>query len=245
VAGLSSGTVLVDVIAASERLRSSQWAEEDFAAESVAEKPKPDPELAETASADGTGPQDCPFGHSNPGRTKFCSACGVPMDLDVAARPEPAPPKPVYELSDAERAERDRKHQEALALAARFEAQPETFEAPDEKGVLIHFVEDGLTAFGRVWYRGQELQIGPDNPRWAEAQRWILLTKWQQVERYGKQYFDQGPWPGIRSYEGAAYEQLNTLDRNGKFAGPTEEQVRQAEDAERRRGRGIPSPVFR
>jgi len=47
--------------------------------------------------------------------------------------------------------------------------------------VLIHFTADGLTAFGQVWYRGQELEIGPGHPRWPEAADWITLTPEQRV----------------------------------------------------------------
>jgi len=72
--------------------------------------------------------------------------------------------------------------------------------------VLIHFTADRLTAFGQVWYRGQELEIGPGHPRWPEAADWITLTPEQQVQRFGEQKFAPGPWPGPRPYHDPGFE---------------------------------------
>lgn len=168
----------------------------------------------------------------------------VKADLDAAR------PKPAGQLTEQERTERDRQHAEALAAARQFENAPVTYQPNEGEGVLIHFVEDGLTFAGQVWYRGQEIEIGPGHPRWEQARGWILLDKYQQIERYGKQYFDRGPWPGRRSYtEGAgSYQRLYAgRDQDGKlanpFAGPGEEALRQADELERRRGRAVPAPL--
>lgn len=157
-----------------------------------------------------------------------------------------ARPKPVGMLSPEERAERDRQHAEAMAAARAFENAPPVYQRTEGEAVLVHFIEDGLTAFGQVWFRGQEIEIGPGHPRWEQARGWILLDRNGQIERYGKQYFAPGPWPGRRSYlDGAdSFEQLATGDKKGKFAGPGEEALRQADEAERRRGRAVPAPQF-
>jgi hypothetical protein len=160
-------------------------------------------------------------------------------------------PRPAAELTPAERAERERAHAAAMVAAVQFEQAPVQFVPAEGEAVLIHFVADGLTAFGQVWYRGQELQIGPDHPRWAEARGWITLSRFEQIERWGMQKFDFGPWPGRRSYTDAlgGFEQL-AVGRNseGKLAGlvtgATEEQLRQADAAEQRRGRAVPAPAF-
>jgi hypothetical protein len=202
-------------------------------------------ELAVAASLIGSPADQCALGHGNPSGTRFCSTCGLAMDAPapVKADLDAARPKPAGQLSAEERAERDRQHAEALAAARAFESAPVTYQASEGETVLIHFLEDGLTAFGQVWYRGQELEIGPSHPRWEDARRWILLDRWGQIERYGKQYFERGPWPGRRSYlDGAgAFEQLKTEDGKGRFAGPGEEALRAADEAERRRGRAVPA----
>jgi hypothetical protein len=172
------------------------------------------------------------------------------MDAQPFVAGEPVRPKPEAELTDEERELREQQHQAALAEAARFEAQPAQYAPDPSGGVLIHFIEDGLTAFGQVWYRGQELQIGPDHPRWQEALGWITLNRMQQIERWGAQKFDFGPWPGRRSYLDAqgSFEPITVTTADGRkvtITGPTEEQLRQADAAEAARGRAVPAPAFR
>jgi hypothetical protein len=191
----------------------------------------------------------CALGHSNHQDFRFCATCGMPMDAELPRAGEPMRPKPSGTLTPAEKAERERQHAEAVAAAAQFENAPQQYVPAEGEVILIHFVADGLTAFGQVWYRGQELQIGPDHPRWREALGWITLSRYEQVERWGMQKFDFGPWPGRRSYADAAgsFEQLFTRDAQGNkvaYGGPSEEQLRQADDAERRRGRAVPAPAF-
>jgi hypothetical protein len=160
-----------------------------------------------------------------------------------------ARPKPASQLTAEERAERDRQHAEAIAAARQFEAQQPDYVPPEGETVVIHFIEDGLTFAGQVWYRGQEIEIGPSHPRWEQARGWILLDRMGQVERWGKQYFDRGPWPGRRSYlDGiGGFEQLSAgKDAEGnpvRFAGPGEQALRQADEMERRRGRAVPGPM--
>lgn len=196
----------------------------------------------------------CALGHRNELTAKFCASCGLPMD---AQAPPPMPsltdlrPKPSSQLTAEERAERERQHAEAMKVAAQFEAQQLQYQPSQGEAVLIHFVDDGFTFAGQVWYTGQEIEIGPDHPRWAEVLTWITLNKYQQIERYGKQYFDHGPWPGRGSYTDAAghFERLYTgRDSQGNFTGafigPGEDALRQADEAERRRNRAVPLPSF-
>jgi hypothetical protein len=171
-----------------------------------------------------------------------------------AGRPDlaAARPVPAGQLDAAARAERDRQHAEALAAAAAFEHAPEQIVHAEGQAVLIHFIEDGLTAFGRVWYRGQELEIGPGHPRWPEAVSWITLNRIGQLERWGKTYFEHGPWPGRRTYAvpESEFEQLATgRDAEGRltglFAGPGAEQLARADQLEAQRGRGVPAVSVR
>jgi hypothetical protein len=66
--------------------------------------------------------------------------------------------------------------------------------------ILIHVLVDGLTALGTVWYRGQEIGIkrGSATDKLStdtNGNRWYELTPVEQVNRFGVQYFAQGPWP--------------------------------------------------
>ena len=231
-AGLSGTQHVVDIVAASEQLAPS--------AASVS---------LEVAPAAPTDVGSCALGHPNTASARFCAECGLSMSAQAPPSPagQAARPKPAAELTDEEKAERERQHQQAIAAAAAFEAAPEQIVPSEGEAVLIHFVEDGLTAFGRVWYRGQELAIGPDHPRWAEARGWVTLDKAGQYERWGKQYFDSGPWPFQHSYvdPGAQYEKLKVIGGEGSVPGPDEEALRRADAAERARGRGVPAPALR
>lgn len=235
-AGLSGEQAVIDVVALSERLSPST-------SNSTAGRLEPPPGVPTEIEA------ACPLGHPNAPGSRFCGACGLPVGAEIPVRGEPARPKPSSQLTPAERAERERQHAEAVAAASRFENAPQRFVPAEGEAILIHFVADGLTAFGQVWYRGQELAIGPDHPRWAEALGWITLGRFEQIERWGEQKFDFGPWPGRRSYADAlgSFEQLRGTDSQGNrvtFSGPTEEQLRAADEAERRRGRAVPAPAL-
>jgi hypothetical protein len=243
-AGLSGKQVVIDVVAVSERLCSSTVPTEQARRLELGRLVP-----TEIGTAPTTPWPDCALGHQNHPDARFCAACGIPMGAALPAAGEPMRPRPAAELTPAEKADRERQHAEAVAAAAQFEQAPQQFVPAEGEAVLIHFVADGLTVFGQVWYRGQELSIGPDHPRWAEARGWITLSRFQQAERWGEQKFDFGPWPGRRSYADAlgSFEQLAATDAQGNkvaFAGPTEQQLRDADEAERRRGRAVPAPAF-
>ena len=235
-AGKRAEQVVVDPIAAAQQLGK-----------------QPGENIPDDPAGPSSDSSKCALGHGNEPEAVFCATCGLSMDapapvkVDLAA----AQPRPAAELSDAERAERDRQHMEALAAARQLDNAPVTYAPAPAQGeaVLIHFIEDGLTAFGAVWYRGQEMEIGPGHPRWDRARGWVLLDRTGQIDRWGKQYFAPGPWPGRKSYlDGAdGFEKLSAgRDADGNpvtFAGPGEEALRQADEAERRRGRAVPAPL--
>ena len=226
-AGLSGKQQVVDIVAASRQL--APW-----------EDPQPPGEPCTRA---------CALGHSNDPAARYCAACGLSMNAQLAPDgTETARPKPAAELTDEERGERERQHAAAVQAAAAFEQAPEVIVPAEGETLLIHFTEDGLTAFGRVWYRGQELAIGPGHPRWPEAVGWITLDKAGQFARWGRQYFEHGPWPFQRSYvdPAARYEDMRTVGGQGKMpGGPSEDELRRADEAEARRNRGVPAPVLR
>lgn len=259
-AGLSGPQAVVDVVAASELLRPSEKRKRHRAARTeavpltveAADTAATEPELASgLAYLPGEEPARCALGHENHPDFRFCATCGVSMA--ATAPPGGAPmqrPVPAGQLSDAERAERDRKHAEAMAAAARFEQSQQEYVPTAGEAIVVHFVADGLTFAGQVWMRGQEIEIGPAHPRWTEARGWITLDRFAQVDRWGEQKFDFGPWPGRRSYTDAlgSFEQLAGTAPDGSkvtIGGPSEAELRAADDAERRRGRAVPAPAFR
>lgn len=245
-AGLSGKQVIVDVVAISELLVPS----------AVPELPTEEPEVLEPALIVPTQLEtselqpwpSCALGHQNQPDARFCAACGLPMGAAAPFKAEAQRPVPAGQLSAEEAAAREEQHKIAMAATAQFERQQPAFQPTEGEAVLIHFVADGLTAFGQVWYRGQELEIGPTHPRWSEALSWITLTRFQQVERWGEQKFDFGPWPGRRSYADAmgSFQQLTigTGDNASTYAGPGEAELRAADDAERRRARAVPAPTL-
>lgn len=185
-------TIVVDVVAAARQL--------------LAVTPHaggPGIPVPEFAGATGSVPLEvapagvqCQFGHANPLGGKFCPECGLPTGREVITAPVHIElPKPENQLTPEERTQRELQHRQALAANAALEAQPLPDFQPSPAGVTIHFVDDGFTAFGNVWLRGQQLSIAPDHPQWEYARSWITLTAEQQMARYGKHYFSPGPQP--------------------------------------------------
>lgn len=160
--------------------------------------------------------------------------------------PEVARPKPASVLTQEERDARDQQHAETIRMTREFEqAQDRYAPVADEKKILVHFVNDGLTWAGKVWYRGQELEIGPSDPRWQSALRWITLDKVGQMNRYGKLMFEPGPWPYGTSYldeTGHVPLRSGKEKDSAKFAGPGQDALARAAEEERRRARRAPAP---
>lgn len=103
--------------------------------------------------------------------------------------------------------------------------------------VVIHFVEDGFTFSGQIWYRGQEIEFVVGSPAWEASVRrgnWVPLAfdEQAQILRYGRVMFKPGPWPGL-GYDAAEYEK-------GKKIDPATAQ--QAADKEAKRHRNVPEP---
>lgn len=73
---------------------------------------------------------------------------------------------------------------------------------PDAKNVTtINFVDDGLAAFGKMWYRGEELSVDRDSVSFQATQdtsgeSWLDLDEDAQIARWGKRMFRPGKWSG-------------------------------------------------
>jgi hypothetical protein len=61
-----------------------------------------------------------------------------------------------------------------------------------------HFVDDGLTLLGKVWYRGEELTITPGTEAWEVAYPVLSLNEFEQEDRWGKRFIREGLWRGKR-----------------------------------------------
>lgn len=108
----------------------------------------------------------------------------------------------------------------------------------DGTKVVIHFVEDGFTFSGQIWYRGQEIEFIVGSPTWEASVRrgnWVPLAfdEQAQIRKYGKVMFKPGPWPGL-GYDAA-------VDEKGKKIDPLS--AKQAADKETRRQRTVPAPL--
>lgn len=71
--------------------------------------------------------------------------------------------------------------------------------------MTINFTEDGLTAFGRVWYRGETVSVERGSADWemtldGEGYSWMDLDEDAQIDKWGVRMFRPGKWSG-KSYD--------------------------------------------
>lgn len=196
----------------------------------------------------------CGNGHEVAAADHYCAQCGLPVSASTPPVVSPSgavtveAPRPESELSEAEIAERARRHAEAVRLGKENKvAAYAPGKAPAQvQTTIVHFLVDGITAFGNTWFRGQEIEVWPGHPRWDEAQQWITLDVAGQYTRYGRQIFGLGPWPGVKSYTAGAgmFQPLVGLgEGEGPIPQPTKEELERADEMERRRGRRVPMPI--
>lgn len=107
-----------------------------------------------------------------------------------------------------------------------------------EGNIVIHFLEDGLTALGQVWYRGQELEFEPHSRAYKDTfnrlgRSWLELAgnDFAQVEKWGKVMFRPGPWPG-KSYLDGTFEAMADND-GSRVSPPTPEELAKADELRR------------
>lgn len=98
--------------------------------------------------------------------------------------------------------ERERAEAERSALDDKPITGFDISDSPATEGsVTIHFVEDGFTVLGKVWYRGEELTLVPGSDQWEQApdyrdKKFALLNEFEQEEIWGRRFFRNGPWRG-------------------------------------------------
>lgn len=185
------------------------------------------------------GPAPDPAPSPGPGPTQ--PAVPSPVGRPVAESELTPDQRRIRALEDQLARERGRKDVEPELVVP---AQPGA-----RDNIVIHFLEDGFTALGKVWYRGQEIEFEPNGPAYGDTcdrhgRSWLDLRddEFAQVERYGKIMFRSGPWPGRKlTDDGAArFEKLRALGGDAPVGAPTPDELAAAEAAEAKRRRAAP-----
>lgn len=134
-----------------------------------------------------------------------------------------------------------------LLLEKDLESKPAAVRSEAKPGdkIRIHFLEDGLSALGKVWYRGEELEFIVGSRPYEDTfnrrgETWLdlRLDEFKQVDRFGKIMFREGPWPG-KTYLDGTFEALRKEKGEGFVEPPSPEQLKAAE--KRRQRRAAPS----
>jgi hypothetical protein len=78
--------------------------------------------------------------------------------------------------------------------------------------VQIHILNDGFTAFAKIWYQGETISVERGSPEWQQTvdktgRSWLDMSVEEQLARYdGVQQFGFGPWPGQPAMTQEEYE---------------------------------------
>jgi hypothetical protein len=116
--------------------------------------------------------------------------------------------------------------------------------------VLIHFVEDGVTAFGYVWTAGQELELDRNSEEFKQTQdangtSWMDMTEKEQVNSKGSVKWRKGPSSipnPIINFEQHPNEHIDFYGvSSGGVSYLTLKNKEAAAQKEIERGRGLPS----
>lgn len=115
-------------------------------------------------------------------------------------------PTPEAQLSPEEKELRLLQDRVVRKRTAEAEAAEEALEAPTgaDKTILIHFIINGFTAQSRVWQRGQEIEFVVGGAAYEQTldrfgNSWLEIRNnpVAQIERFGAEYFREGPFPGL------------------------------------------------
>lgn len=118
-------------------------------------------------------------------------------------------------------------------------SEPDPTNTGSTEAIVIHFLEDGFTALGNVWYRGQELEFAPGCQAYRDTldrngRTWLDLRgdEMAQIDRWGKVMFRVGPWPGkpLTAVAEANFEPLKPL-KEGQSLAPSIDELSRAQAA--------------
>ncbi len=172
---------------------------------------------------------------------------GEPAPAEVETPPQA--PVPVAELTPEQVMIRELRNQLALERGKKdVEQELDPVAQPGSAdNIVIHFLEDGFSALGEVWYRGQEIEFEVGSKSYRDTfnrlgQSWLdlRLNEFAQVERWGRIMFRPGPWPG-KSLADAKVTFQTVKNADGSIvAAPTAEELAKAAAAEAKRRRAAP-----
>jgi hypothetical protein len=178
-------------------------------------------------------------------------------EFDTPPNSEP-PPRPVPENQLTPEQRRIRELEDQLAREqGKKDPEPEyeVAQPGSTENILIHILEDGFTALGRVWYRGQELEFTPGSQPYRDTfdrRGWSWLTlvddEFAQVDKYGSIKFRRGPWPGkplTAAASLAVQKPLRVVGGDASVTPPTEAELEAAQAAELKRNRAAPRLAVR
>lgn len=194
------------------------------APEEKAEAPQPKPAKAKAAKPK---PEPVAVAEAVPDSEKTEAQLHIERLQAELARPEIAPvqangrPLPEHQLTEEQKQIRDLEDKLAQRRAEDLVRQQERFEAGEGQSILIHFLEDGLTALGRVWYRGQELEVVQGGDAWertldVNGESWLDQDENTQILLHGKVMFRKGPWP----FQQLPAEQISAEERRRNRSAP-------------------------
>lgn len=131
-------------------------------------------------------------------------------------------------------------------------AATDVAEAPqDNEPILIHFVEDGVTAFRYTWSAGQELEVIRGSAEYEQTldlhgNSWLDKSEEAQLEFFGSVKWRKGESPipnPVINYTPHPAERFDSIHKLVSNAGNTHLSLafkKSAAEAEIARGRGIP-----
>ncbi len=173
-----------------------------------------------------------------------------PADLfdDEAPGAQAQRPVPEAELTPEQRRIRQLEDQLAKVEGKKDREGELVFPEENDENIVIHFLEDGFTALGVIWMRGQELEFTPGSQAYEDTKdrngkSWLDYRndEFGQVDKFGKIMFRSGLWPG-KSYRDGKFETLGSLSKDGSFVPPpSEDELTAADNAARARKRAAPS----
>lgn len=174
----------------------------------------------------------------------------TPVEPVDEAPAEPVRPAPESQLTPEQRRIRELENQLALERGAKDpEVEFDELASPGDGGnIVIHFLEDGFTALGQIWMRGQELEFEPGSQAYRDTcdrhgRSWLELRgdEFGQVERWGAVMFRNGPWPGkpLTAVAGETFEPVRAPD-GSVVRGPSAQELEAAAVAEAKRRRAAP-----